>query len=81
MSMSKQSNEREAFNNLPVEVFLFNNLPVDENIGSWSKSLLLALLLPIRLPDNHSSTQKQKLITIELSRCFEREEKNIFRPA
>ena len=32
--MSKQSNEREAFNNLPVEVFLFNNLPVDENIGS-----------------------------------------------
>ena len=29
-----------------------------ENIGSWSKSLLLALLLSIRLPDNHSSTQK-----------------------
>jgi len=32
--MSKHNNEREAFNNLPVEVFLFNNLPVEENIGS-----------------------------------------------
>ena len=41
----------------------------------------LVLLPSIRLPDNHSSTQKQNLITIELSRCFEREEKNIFRPA